>query len=442
MYWNFEGDELLVLTLNRKQNELQLLSYNLSSKSWHTCYKEQSDTYIDLQDNVLFLKDNSFFITSEKEGYNQLYHYTKNGELIKKITTDTKNIDALYSVDENSKKVYYQSVEKEGLETVIMSCRYDNLNQELLSKQRGDNRAVFSKDGSFYFQTYSSDSIPPQISLHNLSNDSIVLLIDNKALKDSLKDIPRKTYTTLPVNGNNLNTYLIKPTNFDSTKKYPLLMYVYGGPGNIEVNNKWQSSRLFWLNMLAEQGYFIACIDNRGSGGKSADFKKTTYLHLGKYETQDQIAAAQYLGKLPYIDKSRIGIFGWSYGGFMAANCLFEGNDVFKLAIAGAPVSNWRFYDNIYTERYMQKPEENKQGYQEYCPTVLAEKLKGKFLLVHGTADDNVHFQNSIQLIHALQQAHKPFDLYIYPDKAHSISGSATRFDLYSRLTQYIISNL
>lgn len=442
LYWNFEGDELLVLTLNRKQNELQLLSYNLSSKSWHTCYKEQSDTYIDLPDNVLFLKDNSFFITSEKEGYNQLYHYTKNGELIKKITTGKQNIAALYSVDEKTKKVYYQSVEKEGLETAIKRCQYDNLNQELLSQLQGDNSAVFSKDGSFYFQTYSSDSTPQQISLHNLSNDSFVLLIDNKALKDSLKGIPRKTYTTLPVNGNNLNAYLIKPANFDSTKKYPLLMYVYGGPGNIEVSNKWQSSRLLWLNLLAEQGYFIACVDNRGSGGKSSDFKKTTYLHLGKYETQDQIAAAQYLGNLPYIDKSRIGIFGWSYGGFMAANCLFEGNDVFKLAIAGAPVSNWRFYDNIYTERYMQKPEENQQGYQEYCPVASAKKLKGKFLLVHGTADDNVHFQNSIQLIDALQQAHKPFDLYIYPDKAHSISGSATRFDLYSRLTQFIFSNL
>ena len=251
-----------------------------------------------------------------------------------------------------------------------------------------------------------------------------------------------KEFSTLSVNGNDLNMYLIRPTDFDASKKYPLLMYQYSGPGSQSVANQWLNERDYWHEVLASEGYVIACVDGRGTGFKGSAFKKGTYKELGKYEVEDQITAAQKLSERPYIDETRTGIWGWSYGGFMSTNCILKGNEVFETAIAVAPVTSWRFYDSVYTERFMRTPEENASGYDDNSPLNYAELLKGNYLLIHGSGDDNVHVQNSMRLIEALVQANKPFDWAIYPDKNHGIYGGMTRIHLFNKMTRFIKENL
>ena len=251
-----------------------------------------------------------------------------------------------------------------------------------------------------------------------------------------------KEFSTISINGYDLNMWMLKPNNFDPSKKYPLLLYQYSGPGSQRVANRWLSSNDYWHQMLASDGYIIVCVDGRGTGYKGRDFKKLTYLNLVKYETEDQIAVAKELSKLPYIDETRTGIWGWSYGGHMATNCLLKGNDTFEMAIAVAPVTSWRFYDTIYTERFMRTPAENPAGYDDNSPFNYPELLKGKYLLVHGSGDDNVHVQNSMRMIEALIQANKPFDWAIYPDKNHGIYGGKTRHHLYNKMTNFIKNNL
>ena len=255
-------------------------------------------------------------------------------------------------------------------------------------------------------------------------------------------NLSSKEFSTLNVNGNDLNMWMIKPQNFDPTKSYPLLMFQYSGPGSQSVTNSFYGTNDYWHQMLAQQGYIVACVDGRGTGYKGADFKKVTQKELGKYEVEDQIQAAKQLGAESYIDAERIGIWGWSYGGFMSSNCLFKGNETFAMAIAVAPVTSWRFYDSIYTERYMTTPQENASGYDDNSPINHVDKLKGDFLLVHGSADDNVHVQNTMQMIEALIQANKQFDWAIYPDKNHGIYGGNTRLHLYTKMTNFIKENL
>jgi dipeptidyl-peptidase-4 len=242
--------------------------------------------------------------------------------------------------------------------------------------------------------------------------------------------------------GHELNAWMIKPVDFDASKKYPVFMYQYSGPGSQQVANKWNSANDYWYQMLAQKEMIIVCVDGRGTGFKGADFKKVTYKELGKYEVEDQIDAAIELGKRSYVDKDRIGIWGWSYGGFMSSNCILKGNDVFSMAIAVAPVTSWRFYDTIYTERYMQTPQENASGYDENSPINHVEKLKGDYLLIHGTGDDNVHVQNTMRMIDALIKANKQFDWMIYPDKNHGIYGGYTRLHLYTKMTNFIENTL
>ncbi|GAL79235.1 dipeptidyl peptidase IV [Algibacter lectus] len=271
------------------------------------------------------------------------------------------------------------------------------------------------------------------------------MIKNNEALSKTLSEykISNKEFSTIAINGNDLNMWTVKPTDFDPSKQYPLLMFQYSGPGSQQVANSWISSNDYWYQLLAQKGYIVACVDGRGTGFKGADFKKVTQNELGKYEVEDQIAAAKQLAALPYIDAERIGIWGgWSFGGFMSSNCLFKGNDVFKMAIAVAPVSSWRFYDSIYTERYMATPQENASGYDENSPINHVEKLKGDFLLIHGSGDDNVHVQNTMRLVEALVQANKQFDWGIYPDKNHGIYGGNTRLHLYTKMTNFLDKNL
>lgn len=445
IYWNASGDEIIMMLLNRHQDSLKLVGFNIKTRSIRQLYAETNGTYIEIPLKVLFLSDNSFIINSEQDGFNHLYHYDKDGKLLKQLTKGNFEVKEVYGVDEKRKIIYFQSNEENEIETAIYKLNYETLQKEKISAKDGSNKAIFSNDFSFFIHTYSNATLPPQITLEHTDAASIILIEDNKSLQDSLGAIPKKEFIKISIDDNpshSLNTWIIKPKNMDTTQKHPVFMYVYGGPGNQEVLNEWTSRSDLFFNYLAEQGFIVACVDNRGSAGKGADFKKCTFLSLGKLETQDQILAAKYLGNLPYADKNRIGIYGWSYGGFLAANCLFAGNDVFKAAIAAAPVSNWNLYNTIYTERYMRTPKENPLGYNSFNPIVLAKKLQGNLLLIHGTADDNVHFQHSIQLINALNAANKTYQLYIYPDAEHGTTGRKMRYDIYNKLFQFLKEKL
>jgi dipeptidyl-peptidase-4 len=442
IYWNASGDELIAMLLNRHQDSLQLVGYNIKTKNTRQLYLETDKAYVEIPETVQFLSDNSFIISSEKDGFNHLYHYNKDGKLLTQLSKGNFEVKALYGVDEKNKLLYFQSNEGSEIESAIFSLNYETLAKKKISAENGSNTAAFDYDFSFFIHSYSNANIPPQITIEQTNTDSSILLEDNGVLQDSLKTIPLKEFIKIPVKDYLLNAWLIKPKNMDSLQKHPLFMYVYGGPDNQEVLNVWTSRNNLFFNFLAEQGYVVACVDNRGSGGRGSEFKKSTYLNLGKFETEDQLLAAKYLGSLSFIDNNRIGIYGWSYGGFLAANCLFEGNDIFKAAVAAAPVSNWNLYNDIYTERYMRTPKENPVGYNSFNPNVLAKNLKGNLLLLHGTSDDNVHFQHSIQLINALNAANKTYQLYIFPDAEHGTTGKKMRYDLYNKIYLFLREKL
>ncbi|MDE0599671.1 MAG: S9 family peptidase, partial [Dokdonia donghaensis] len=311
--------------------------------------------------------------------------------------------------------------------------------------KEGTNSADFSANFSNFIHTYSNTTTPYRFTLNSAKDGKQIRVIkDNQALKDLYAgyDISPKEFFEIDVNGVSLNAYMIKPTDFDPSKKYPLFMTQYSGPGSQSVANKWDTSNDYWFHMLAQNDYIVVCVDPRGTGLKGRDFKKITQKELGKYEVQDQIAAAKELSKRAYIDEDRTGIWGWSYGGFMASNCLFQGADTFEMAIAVAPVTSWRFYDTIYTERYMQTPQENASGYDNNSPMSHVSKLEGDFLLVHGSADDNVHVQNATRLVESLVQANKQFDYFNYPDKNHGIYGGNTRLHLFTMMTDFIKEKL
>ena len=444
--WTNDANVLSAQILNRHQDNLDLLFIDGTTAISKVVLNEKDKAYIDVTDNLTFLKDNSFIWTSEKDGFNHIYLYDKTGKLKNQVTKGNWEVTAYYGFDEKNKTIYYQSVENGSTIRDVYKIGLDGKNKLKLSQQVGTNSATFSPNFQFFINSFSSSS-QPTINTLNSTNDGkqIQSIIDNKTLAEKVKkyNLPTKEFFELTTEkGNKLNAWMIKPNDFDANKKYPVFMYQYSGPGSQEVNNKWNTSNDYWFMMLAQQGYIIACVDGRGTGFKGAAFKKCTQNQLGKLEVEDQIDAAKVIGNYSYVDKTRIGIFGWSYGGFMSSNCLFKGADVFKMAIAVAPVTNWRFYDSIYTERYLQTPQENASGYDDNSPINYVSKLKGNFLLIHGTADDNVHVQNSMQMIEALVQANKQFDWAIYPDKNHGIYGGKTRIQLYNKMTTFIKEKL
>ncbi|MDP3353833.1 MAG: S9 family peptidase, partial [Flavobacteriaceae bacterium] len=442
--WSKDANILSVMTLNRHQNDLRLYFVNTQTSTSTLVLQETDKAYVDIHDNLTFLADNSFIWTSEKDGFNHIYHFDKNGKLKNQLTSGNWEVTNFYGIDEKNKTVYYQSVEDGSINRSIYSINLNGKNKKRLNTSFGTNSASFSKNFQYFINTFSDVNTPTYYTLHKNTGEKIKDIITNKNLKNKVAEYnfsPKEFFNLKTINGN-FNAWMIKPTQFDATKKYPLLMFQYSGPGSQSVSNTWLSSNDLWYEMLAQQGYMVVCVDGRGTGFLGAEFKKMTYKELGKYEVIDQIEAAKELGKLPYIDANRIGIWGWSYGGFMSANVLFKGNDVFKMAIAVAPVTNWRYYDSIYTERFMQTPQENPSGYDENSPINHVEKLKGKFLLVHGSADDNVHVQNTMQMVEALTQANKQFEWAIYPDKNHGIYGGKTRHHLYQKMTDFIKNNL
>lgn len=446
LQWTNDNNILSAQVLNRHQDNLDLLFVDGTTATAKVVLNEKDKAYVDVTDNLTFLKDNSFIWTSEKDGFNHIYLYDKTGKLKNQVTKGNWEVVSYYGFDEKNKTIFYQSTENGSINRDIYRISLDGKSKVRLTSKVGTSAATFSPNFQFFINTFSSASQPTTYTLNESKTGKEIQVIENnQALAAKLKayNLPTKEFFVLKTaKGNELNAWILKPKDFDPAKKYPVFMYQYSGPGSQQVNNDWNNSDDYWFASLTQQGYIVACIDGRGTGFKGADFKKVTQKELGKYEVQDQIDAAKVIGAYPYVDAARIGIFGWSYGGFMASNCIFQGNDVFKMAIAVAPVTNWRFYDSVYTERYMQTPQENASGYDQNSPINHVSKLKGKFLLIHGSGDDNVHVQNSMQMMEALIQANKQFDSQIYPDKNHGIYGGATRIQLYNKMTNFIKENL
>lgn len=446
LLWTEDNNFLSVQLTNRHQNILDLVFVDASNNSSKLILEEKDVAYVDVTDNLTFLNNNSFFWTSERDGWNHIYQYDKNGKLLNQVTKGPWEVTSYYGFDQNTGRVYYQSTENGNINRDVYSILPSGKNKVQLTQQTGTNAADFSADYTYFIGSFSDANTPYVFTLNEAKTGKVLREIkNNNDLKNGLASykISPKEFSTININGEDLNMYMIKPLDFDETKQYPLFLYQYSGPGSQNVSNSWNGTNDYWHQMLAnEQDIIIACVDGRGTGFKGRDFKKMTQKELGKYEVEDQIAVAKKLSELPYIDASRTGIWGWSYGGFMSSNCLFQGADTFEMAIAVAPVTSWRFYDSIYTERYMQTPQENPTGYDQNSPLSHVDKLKGKFLLVHGSADDNVHVQNSMRLIEALVQAKKQFDWRIYPDKNHGIYGGNTRLHLYTLMTDYIKRNL
>lgn len=444
--WTNDPNFLSVQVINRHQDNLDLLFVDGNTGIAKVVLNEKDKAYIDVTDNLTFLKDNSFIWTSEKDGFNHIYWYDKTGKLKNQITKGLWEVTAFYGLNEKTKTLFYQSVENGSINRDVYRIGLDGKNKVRLSSETGTNSATLSPNFEYFINSFSSATMPPTYTLNETKSGKVVQsIVDNETLSQKLKnyDLPNKVFFVLKTEkGNQLNAWIIKPKDFDANKKYPVFMYQYSGPGSQQVNNEWNSADDYWFMMLSQQGYIVVCVDGRGTGFKGADFKKCTQKELGKLEVEDQIDAAKVLGNYNYVDKTRIGIFGWSYGGFMSSNCILKGNDVFKMAIAVAPVTNWRYYDSVYTERYMQTPQENASGYDENSPINHVDKLKGKYLLIHGSADDNVHVQNSMKMIQALVSANKQFDWAIYPDKNHGIYGGMTRIQLYNKMTTFIQENL
>ncbi len=439
-------DLLSVITLNRHQNNLNLIFVDGKTLANHIVLHETDTAYIDITDNLTFLKDNSFIWTSEQDGWNHIYHYSEKGKLINQVTKGQWEVTAYYGYDDKSKRVFYQSTQDGSINRSVHSIKLDGTADKKLNDKTGTNSAAFSPSYTYYINTFSNVQTPTIYTLNDgNTGKEIKEILNNSFVLEKLKayNLPKKEISTITTKDGTFNMWMIKPANFDANKKYPLFMYQYSGPGSQQVANRWHNSNDWWYFMLAQQGFVIACVDGRGTGFKGAKFKKITYKQLGKYEIIDQIESAKELGKRPYIDANRIGIWGWSFGGYMSSLAITKGADVFKMAIAVAPVTSWRFYDTVYTERYLQTPQENPSGYDDNSPINFTDKIKGKYLLIHGTGDDNVHVQNSMRMIDAMVESNKQFDLLMYPDRAHGIYSTRNdRLHLFTKMTDFIHSNL
>lgn len=448
MYWTGNPGFLAYIRLNRLQNQMDLFHADPETGESQLVISETAETYVDLNynDNLVYLEEgNGFIRTSEKDGFKHIYHHDMEGNLIRQVTQGNWEVTDLVGVDEENKRIFYISTEKSPLERNLYVINFNGKRKTLLTPEEGTHAINMSKDFKYFIDDFTTASQPLVVTLNTSDGEKIKVLEDNLELRERIVtyDLAIKEFFVFQTEaGDSLNGYLIKPADFDENKKYPLLMYVYGGPGSQTVTNAWGGTRDLWHQTLAADGYIIASIDNRGTGGMGRDFKHLTYGNLGQMETQDQIAGARYLGSLPFVDHNRIGIWGWSYGGYMSSLALMVGHDVFKAAISVAPVTTWRYYDTIYTERYLQTPQKNAAGYDENSPINHVDKLEGNLLLVHGTGDDNVHFQNTVDLVNALISAGKQFETFYYPNRNHGIYGGNTSHHLYTMLTDFLKENL
>lgn len=443
--WTYQPGVLAIQRLNRLQNHLDILFANAVDGKTTVVASDENKCYIEISDDWHFLKDGRWFITSEKSGYNHIYLFDAKGTLISQVTKGNWDVKSVAAFDEKKSLIYYNSYEDGAMNQMLYSVNVSSGEKKKITQEVGTHEITFSSGYQYFNDSYSTANQPPVYRVCNAAGKILYVTENNQKLADVTKEYgftPKEFFTCKTTDGTELNGWMIKPANLEKGKKYPVLMYVYGGPGAQTVENSWGYYDFAWFQMLAQKGYIIVSVDNRGTGGKGESFKKATYMQLGKYETEDQIDVAKYLGSLDYVDAGRIGMFGWSFGGYLTSLCMTKGADYFKTGIAVAPVTNWRYYDNIYTERYMRTPQENAEGYDKNSPMFFAKKMKGKFLLVHGSTDDNVHMQNSMDFITELVKANKDFDMFLYPNKNHGIYGGNTRYHLYNKMTNFILNNL
>lgn len=454
--WTKDANTLAIQRLNRHQNHLEILAANATTGESRVFYDETNDYYIDITDDWTFVDDgNTFLMTSEKSGYNHIYMYLMDGTLVKQLTNGNWDVTQVYGFD--GKEVFFQAAKKSHIERQIYAVDLKGNVREVIGL-KGTNNARFSNDFSYLININSTASHPNQYVLYDKKGKVVRVLEDNHEFVEKMKDfnLGEKTFFTISdpafvmPDGTQaeIDAWQILPPDFDPNKKYPVLIYVYGGPGYQTVNNSWADSDFWWMQLLAQHGIISVSINNRGSGAQGEMFKKMTYLQLGKYETEDMITLAKYMAKKPYVDADRIGIYGWSYGGFMAANGITKGSEVINTAVSVAPVTNWRYYDNVYTERFMRTPQENPDGYDLNSPVNNTAMIKGNYLLCHGSGDDNVHYQNAMELIKAMISNGKQFDLMIYPNKNHGIYGGyeygdgECRMHLFTKIDSFLFEHL
>jgi possible dipeptidyl-peptidase IV len=441
-----QPNEIAIATSNRHQNKLEIIKINTKNHSTKKILTETDAAWIETDNLSLeFLEDNSFLWASERDGFRHFYWYTPDGKLKKQITKGNWEITDYYGFSPKNSEILVQTTEKGSTNRVVSKINIKTRKKQIVSELNGTNNADFSKSFQYFINTHSSAEQPNTYTLRDFNGKTLrELQNNNSALKKLQSDgFVAKEFLQIPnKNGDQMNAWMIKPKDFSPNKKYPVLMFQYSGPGSQQVNNAWDGRNTIWFNLLAQKGYIVLCVDGRGTGYRGTKYKKATYKNLGKYEIEDQIAAAQWMGSQSYVDIGRIGIFGWSFGGYMTSLAMTKGADVFKVGIAVAPVTTWRYYDTIYTERYLQTPQENPQGYDENSPINFAGLMKGKYLLIHGTADDNVHYQNAVEMAEALIQKNKEFEFMTYPDKNHGIYGGNTRLHLYQKMTDFILNNL
>lgn len=443
--WTKNASILSYQRNNRHQNVLELVLFNSADNSSKVVLKEENKSFIEITDDLTFLNDGKRFIwTSTRDGYNHIYLYGTDGSLIKQITTGKYDVSKFYGYDEQSQTFFYQSTERSPLERQLYAINIKG-KKKSLSTTEGTHIAEFSNGLKYYVDTYSTFDQPYTCTLNDQQGKVLRTLEDNAEVKKNIVTYKLGKLDTLSFvtdDGMRLYGWMILPPDFNPTNTYPVLMHVYGGPGVQTVTNDWDGPNYFWHQLLAQRGYIVISVDNRGTPGRGLDFANCIYKDMGNQEVKDQLSVVKYLKSKPWVDSNRIGVWGWSFGGYMTSLLMTKGMGAFKAGIAVAPVTTWRYYDSIYTERYLQTPQENPKGYDDNSPINFAKNLQGKFLLVHGSSDDNVHMQNSMDFITALVKANKQFDLFIYPNKNHNISGGSTRLNLYTKMTNFIFNNL
>ncbi len=453
--WTQDDRSLVVYWMNRHQDDLKLLLTNAQTGNAGLLYEEKGKDYVEINDDWWFLKDGkNVLYASEKNGWRQLYLNGMDGKSSVQVSKGNFDISEVCGVDEKNGLVYFLAGWPRPMDRNLFVAGLDGKQTRELTSDMGWHRIAFNPDLTKYYDYYSTINTPAVVTVNDIVLDKkkqVTTSMEktvgkNEKLVTKLNEyqIGKAEFIRIPNSkGDTLNGWMLKPWNFDPSKKYPVLFCNYGGPGSQQVVNRFGAVS-YWHQLLAEHGFIVVSVDNTGTGFRGEDFKKKTYLQLGKFEIEDQIDAAKYMAGLPYVDKNNIGHWGWSYGGFMSALAITKGNDAFSAAVSVAPVTNWRFYDNIYTERYMRTPQENAKGYDDNSPINFTDRIKGKYLLIHGTADDNVHFQNSVQMVKALVKSNVDFDSFYYPDKNHGIAGSGdnTTFHLWSKMTNWIIDNM
>ena len=442
-----DPSKLAIMTMNRHQNRFDLYFADPRSTVCKLVLRDESPYYVNdnVLDNIIFYPGNFSFL-SEKDGYTHLYWYNMSGTLVQQVTKGEFEVKRFLGWEENTGTFYYESNEESPLRKAVYKIDKKGKKTKLSEKQ-GTNSAIFSATMKYFINTHSDMQTPPSITICDNNGKALKTLVTNDKLKQTIAEYAYPTaefFSFKTSQGTTLNGYMIKPVNFNASQKYPVLMYQYSGPGSQQVVDRWGATGGGggWELYMANQGYIIACVDGRGTGGRGAEFTKCTYLNLGVKEAEDQVEAAKYLAGQSYVDGSRIGIWGWSFGGYMTIMSMSEGSPVFKAGVAVAAVTDWKYYDTIYAERFMRTPKENAEGYKAGSAFTRADKLHGKLLLVHGITDDNVHYQNCVEYAEHLVQLDKQFDMQVYANRDHGIYGGNTRHHLFTKLTNFFLTNL